>query len=353
MNMPDKVKLLLERLRRALTGVDKRKFAMLRDNEIAALQELLKDITLLITPHITIAVITAIPKERAAFSAMMDDPQFQYFDTDQILQYEVGRLRSPRNNQPHSVVLAQAFKMGNNSAAITATHLMNDYPHVRDVLMVGIAGGIPGNVLSPEQARLGDVRQIRLGDIVVSRDEGVVQYDMIKVEIRKSTNRHSAPPPSPRLLSAVDKLEAGRIQGKYPWEEYISHGDKLENSQRPADEMDPLHDAGDGNNTQPADITRRPGKPKIHYGAIGSANTLLKDPTKRDSLHETLKIIAVEMEGSGIADATWVTGAGYLLIRGICDYCDDKKNDVWQGYAAVVASAYARALIETLPPAAP
>jgi hypothetical protein len=56
------------------------------------------------------------------------------------------------------------------------------------------------------------------------------------------------------------------------------------------------------------------------------------------------------MEGSGIAATTWVSGkAGYLLIRGICDYCDSHKNDVWQGYAAAVAAAYARALIESIP----
>ena len=55
--------------------------------------------------------------------------------------------------------------------------------------------------------------------------------------------------------------------------------------------------------------------------------------------------MAVEMEGSGIADAAWVAGQHYLVIRGICDYCDDKKNDAWQGYAAVAAAAYARVVI--------
>jgi hypothetical protein len=57
----------------------------------------------------------------------------------------------------------------------------------------------------------------------------------------------------------------------------------------------------------------------------------------------------VEMEGFGIAEATWNLGRGYLVVRGICDYCDSHKNDVWQGYAAVVAAAYARAVLEELP----
>jgi len=55
------------------------------------------------------------------------------------------------------------------------------------------------------------------------------------------------------------------------------------------------------------------------------------------------------MEASGIADATWTHKIGYLVIRGICDYCDSHKNDDWQQYAAVVAAAYTRALIESMP----
>jgi len=54
------------------------------------------------------------------------------------------------------------------------------------------------------------------------------------------------------------------------------------------------------------------------------------------------------MEGSGIADAAWTAGQQYFIVRGICDYCDEKKNDIWQGYAAVVAAAYTRALISSI-----
>lgn len=70
----------------------------------------------------------------------------------------------------------------------------------------------------------------------------------------------------------------------------------------------------------------------------------------RDKLRDDHGILAVEMEGSGVADATWAQGVGgYLLIRGTCDYCDEHKNNLWQGSAAVAAAAYARALIQVLP----
>lgn len=55
------------------------------------------------------------------------------------------------------------------------------------------------------------------------------------------------------------------------------------------------------------------------------------------------------MEASGVADAGWDKNIGFLVVRGICDYCDTKKNDVWQQYAAIVAAAYTRALIESIP----
>ena len=61
---------------------------------------------------------------------------------------------------------------------------------------------------------------------------------------------------------------------------------------------------------------------------------------KRDALGRKYGVRAIEMEGAGIADATWNHEAGYLVIRGISDYCDSTKGDDWQKYAAVVAAAH-------------
>jgi nucleoside phosphorylase len=101
--------------------------------------------------------------------------------------------------------------------------------------------------------------------------------------------------------------------------------------------------------THPEDAERRTGQPRVFLGPIASANTLLKDPVRRDALREQLGAKAVEMEGSGVQDATWSHGVGYLVVRGICDYCDSNKNDLWQRFAAVVAAAYVRAVLEAMP----
>lgn len=38
-----------------------------------------------------------------------------------------------------------------------------------------------------------------------------------------------------------------------------------------------------------------------------------------------------------------------LVIRGISDYADSHKNDVWKPYAAATAASYAKELLEVIP----
>ncbi len=94
--------------------------------------------------------------------------------------------------------------------------------------------------------------------------------------------------------------------------------------------------------------------PRVFLGPIASSNAVQGDFRKRDYLRDRFKVKAVEMEGSGIADAAWEYGTvGYLDIRGICDYCDDRikhmQTDIWKPYAAMAAAAFLRSLVEALP----
>ena len=99
----------------------------------------------------------------------------------------------------------------------------------------------------------------------------------------------------------------------------------------------------------PFDPQRVPGQPRVFTGIIGSANIVLKDPVKRDALRDQHNVKAVEMDSSGVADAAWQLSWGFLVVRGICDYCDTHKNDIWQEYAAAVAAGYVRGLIASMP----
>jgi nucleoside phosphorylase/NTP pyrophosphatase (non-canonical NTP hydrolase) len=289
---------------------------------------------------VRIGIVTALPKEFAAMRMMLDE-EAPMAKTGDPNDYVLGRIQSTVSGIDHLVVVTLLKEIGNNSAASAATNLLRSFPKVEDILMVGIAGGIPSPATESH---------IRLGDIVVSNKEGVIQYDNLKIEPQEIKIRSSSSKPSARMIGAINVLESERLMKKFPWEEFVSRATQLENAARPNDASDILLDSTGQETQHPIDGSRRPGQPKVHLGRIGAANILLKNRTLRDQLRKEHRVIAIEMEGSGVADASWSAGQQYLVIRGICDYCDEFKNDSWQGYAAAVAAAYARSLISTINP---
>lgn len=237
----------------------------------------------------------------------------------------------------HSVIVAQSPRMGNSASAIAATALIKDFRHVTDVLMVGIAGAVP-DLVRPD-------KDVRVGDIVVSHGAGLVQYDLTKIEVDKITVRSEAPKPSARLGAAVDVLETLRIGGAIPiWYANIDRCVKgVKGGVRPDISRDKL--SGE-RKYQDSDFPEREvDRPLVHYGIIGAANALVKNPILRDELRDQFGVKAIEMEGSGVADAAWFSSVGYLIVRGTCDYCDGDKDDTWQAYAACAAAGYMRSLL--------
>lgn len=287
---------------------------------------------------VRIGIITALPKECAAMKAMMKDVEECFFDDKGAgHMFFVGKIASA-NGKYHRIALAQCG-MGNNHAAIRATNMLNHFKFIDSIIMTGIAGGIP--------AYKKDEIPVRLGDIVVSK--GITQYDFTKETPNEVECRSSASKPSAQLLEAVDVMRTYEFDNSYPWHEYI---DVVSSEKRvfakPSADTDVLYDLDD-NVCDHIEDASRTNYPKVFMGNIASANNLLKNARKRNELKKTYGVLAVEMEASGIADATWNHSVGYLVIRGICDYCDTHKNDVWQEYAALVSAAYTRAVIERLP----
>ncbi|PTB50358.1 hypothetical protein M431DRAFT_19801 [Trichoderma harzianum CBS 226.95] len=255
-----------------------------------------------------------------------------------------------------------AGEYGTASAAGTAVTTLLSFPQVRFGLMVGIGAGVP---------RPG--RDVRLGDIVVSRPEGtsggVVQYDFGKAlqggEFRRTGFLNSPP----RVLrSAVTNLQArhglqepqvpqylDQMVSRFPrlgqpnngGPSYTYQGiinDRLFNASYP-------HEGGDDcSNCDPTQLQRRVKRdstsPVIHYGVITSGNMLIRDPKVRAEMVQRTgeDCICFEMEAAGLMNQF-----PCLVIRGICDYADSHKNDQWQRYAAATAAAYTKELIGLLP----
>ncbi|KNB07800.1 hypothetical protein FOXG_19913 [Fusarium oxysporum f. sp. lycopersici 4287] len=309
----------------------------------------------------TIGWIAALPIERAAATALLDDRHDAPEGFDQhrsdANSYTWGRIGE------HNVVIASlpAGVYGTTVAAITVSNLIHSLPYIRIGLLVGIGGGI---------ARPDEGKDIRLGDIVVSQPEGttggVVQYDLGKAKAggvweRKGSldkppavllhalaslqaEHEIAPSKVPDLLQAMFKANPGMTRPKTNFTYQGAENDRLFKSHyshvgdRNCDKCDSAWEVERDQRLSTG--------PEIHYGIIASGNKLIKHATTRDSVLEGTghQCLCIEMEAAGLMDRF-----PCLVIRGICDYADSHKNDRWQRYAASTAASFAVELLGYVP----
>ncbi|KAK4182208.1 hypothetical protein QBC35DRAFT_518952 [Podospora australis] len=287
----------------------------------------------------TIAWICALPLELAASRAMLDEvhPGLPNLDPDDNV-YVLGRIHQ------HNVVMAcLPGQYGTNNAAIVATNLKRSFPNIRATLMVGIGGG------SPSQADL------YLGDVVVGTR--IMQYDMGKVTAGGLFQETAdAKTPARLLSSAVSALRSKHgpdrcsrrmislLQSRLPNILRPNHPDRLFQASYEHPVGAPTCNDCDPEKLQPRGV-RVSDEPRIHYGVIASGNRVIKDGKARDDIAQRLSALCFEMEAAGMMD-----NLQCLPIRGICDYSDSHKNKEWQDYSAATAAAYAKELLEELPP---
>jgi nucleoside phosphorylase len=201
--------------------------------------------------------------------------------------------------------------------------MVGTFPSLRFGLLVGIGGGIPTN-------------GVRLGDVVVSVPSGifpgVVQWDMGKAENGKFVRTGALNKPPSILLAAQKKLEANFLLRREGLDKLLSSG--------PHELCNPPSLEGNEGCQYVKDV-------KIHYGLIASGSQVIKDARIRDMLniHLDEKVLCIEMEAAGLPD-----NFPCLVIRGISDLADAQKEDSWQPYAAMVAAAYAKRLLQQIVP---
>ena len=285
--------------------------------------------------NVTIGIITALPNEYAAVKRILGNTENQFdMSRDKGDRYEVAEINSI-DNKKHKVVLTLCGE-GNNNAAVRCSELVNNYPNVKVIIMCGIAGGMP----DPTDAK----KHVRLGDIVVSKS--VIQSDYGKSEESGFKIKSIETKCGKGLKNAMDAVTADEFAHVYKW-----HGllDSYANGMfaKPDEASDILYDENHNIISHPKDSSRDK-YPKVHFGCIASANIVVKNFQKREELRK-YDAMAFEMEGSGIADASWSNNIGFILIRGVCDYGDFDKKDEWQNYAAMAAAAYMYNLIEYMP----
>ncbi|KAH8704488.1 hypothetical protein GQ44DRAFT_692446 [Phaeosphaeriaceae sp. PMI808] len=272
--------------------------------------------------------------------------------------YALGRIGN------HNVVIA-VLPIGDYdmaSAAGVARDMLHSFPNIKIVLMVGIGGGVPSSK-----------HDVRLGDVVVGSPRGgtgrVVQYDYGKtIQDRKFQPMGFLNQPPTVLRTAIAGLRSQyEIEGHQfneAIENVFARKPRLRRRyQRPSIDSDRLYHpniihppnadvaCAEACGSDPSQLILRQERgddednPTVHYGIIASGNQLMKDALLRDKIGQENDILCFEMEAAGL-----MNHFPCLVIRGICDYSDTHKNKEWQGYAAMVAAAYAKDLLYRIPP---
>lgn len=306
--------------------------------------------------------IAALQDELTTALAMLDEQHAEPEDFEQPQNdsnaYHWGQIGAGRNC--HNIVIASLpGGYGTSHAATTAKEMSISHPHIRFGLLVGIGAGVP----RPEH-------DVRLGDVVVSRPHGssggVIQYDLIKAkETGTELTGYQMPPPAALQKATMSLSSHHTLEGTDIPEIIDETFDKHPKLARsglwayPSAEQDRLSidtflrsgftlSLTDQDRDDAGDYVRQEREtrhPHVHLGIIGSGNTLVKDVHQRETILKRLPpdCLCLEMEAAGL-----MNDFPCLVIRGICHYGDSRKNDKWQKYAAIVAAAYAKELLDNL-----
>jgi nucleoside phosphorylase len=291
---------------------------------------------------VTIGIITALPHEAVAIKTFLTDTTDLSVPGDPNI-YHLGYLDSSDRARPHHVAMVQMPEDNTRNAAVVCTELLRTFQGVRCVLMVGIAGGVP-SLQRPE-------RHIRLGDVVVAI-EGVIDYGHVRQADGVDAIRRPLEGMCVDLLRAVNELRQQDLERRAPvWSRPVAANRPLASFSRPPASSDQLVVGGRPvEHPDPARTGHQRGRSKAHYGSIGSGDSLVRDAQWRDELAGRYGVIAMEMEAAGVAAAARQRGVPWFVVRGISDYCDGRKNDRWQNYAALMAASYTRTLLRFFRP---
>jgi nucleoside phosphorylase len=331
--------------------------------------------------HFSIAIFCALPLEADAVSELFDETWNE--DGERF-----GRAAGDDNAYTfgnilhHNVVLIHMAGVGKAAASQAASSVRSSYPEIKLALVVGVCGGVP----SYSEGR----EDLILGDVVIS--DGIVQYDFGRrfpdVFLSKS-GPEVVSRPGPKLRGILAKLKGVRRRERLE-AKLLENLEGLQNtlgSRRagyPGVDTDELyHEAYRHKHRNPSScktcayeekdylmceqarlltcqqvgcqksrLVQRKRlleasadgvipKPRVHFGFVGSKDTVMKSGHHRDLTAAQHNLIAFEMEAYGIWD-----NLPCLVIKGVCDYADSHKNKHWQHYAAATAAACMKAVLE-------
>ncbi|KAJ3947065.1 uncharacterized protein N0V96_003450 [Colletotrichum fioriniae] len=337
----------------------------------------------------TVAVICALPLEFNAAELALD----VLWDG---LEHDLGKAAGDANTYTlgrigkHNAVLVLLSGMGKVSAASASASLRSSFGGLRLALLCGICGGVPN--------ANGDGEML-LGDVIISKS--VVQYDLGRLfpgqfepkdtihdtlgrpikEIRSLLVAFETHRQKQRLQKEISKglteIQNKAVEESYdvdyrrpPHEDVLFEPDYTHRHRKDVQcscsETQTCEQATKAtceelgcdfgyrvsrrrleNQRAGQEKTSAKHQPHVFLGSIGSGDTVMKSGKDRDQIAREHSLVAFEMEGAGVWDEI-----PCIIVKGVCDYADSHKNKTWQHYAAAIAAAAAKALLDRYVPAA-
>ncbi|KAE8327361.1 nucleoside phosphorylase domain-containing protein [Aspergillus sergii] len=277
--------------------------------------------------------VCIIPEEYYAALAILDEQ----YDSSHIVPGQSDRSSYIlRRMGKHLVVInvPAATHYGELHASAIAKNMKSTFARIRFVLLVGIGGGIP----LAQDIRLGDVV---LGTRVVPHafgketDYGFVRPGQIftppqilltAITGLQGLRRLRATNISRCIDTIGDRHGSGQNDYARPGEDRLYDGEYTHDGRY----CDCLKPNAELNSRMLPRRARRGDLVQIHQGNIGIASVVMRN---------------AKMEATGV-----MLNVSCLPIRGISDYADGHKNDVWQPYAALAAAVCAKELSATMSP---
>lgn len=246
-----------------------------------------------------LAVICAMPEEKAALRELMTDLETRRFLGRDIT---LGRL------EDHDVVVAESG-IGKVAAAVTATLLSREF-RCRGLVVSGVAGG-----LDPD---------LHIGDTVIAHSLVQHDYGQLQDSGLKSF-RPGVPPLGPDRQDIVFSVAP----------------DLVERLQAIAADID-LPDL-------PADLLPQSApkawrRRRVVMGRVLSGDQFINSDTERRRLHRDFAAHAVEMEGAAVAQAGALLGLPVVVVRCLSDLAGVDSHLDFPRFVAAVAPGAALVL---------
>lgn len=251
---------------------------------------------------VDILIVTALEKERDAVLLHLESPQEVKMNRRTAHK---AYLQHKNFETGYQVVVLCFGGMGNTRSATFVTQAIQEW-NPRAVILVGIIAGT-----QPEKQSL--------GDLVIPKQ--IIGYELGKKQDTGTKTRYESHRASTLLIDKTNNFQLAQ------W----FHDSKII----------PRPDGTTGRIIS-----------KVHYGVVASGEKVISDSkTIKELRIEWDDLMGVEMEGFGTVFAVFENDPNIemLMVKGICDWADPNKNNMWQDYAASISAAYVVNFLKSKP----